>query len=176
MSDTQRQIAQKLQEKLEFYLIALAFTVLALAVQTVEFGNYLISDITELTGWLSLLLSGLVGLIRLEMFPVVYNKHAILNDLEHEIFKYEEIKASGTNVVCLALEDAKEIPIDPLISDRKTAIEVLKPVITNLEMKIITRYRFHKWLLFFGITLISVSRSVPGFLAVMNNISKHLCH
>ena len=174
MSDTERQIAQKLQEKFEFYLIALVFTVLALAVQTVEFGNNLFSDITELLGWLALLLSGLAGLIRLEIFPVAYNKHAILKDLEQEIFEYEEIKDSGKNSIRLALEDAKIVPIDPLISDRKKAIEALKPVISNLENKIINRYRFHKWLLFSGITLIAASRSVPGFLAVMKNISKHL--
>lgn len=170
MSTSNREIAQKLQERLEFYLIALAFTVLALAIQTATFGNHLISDLTELLGWATLLVSGAIGLIRLEIFPIAYEKHASLKELEHEVHQYEVLKDQGNKTVRLSLENAEEVSIDALLSDRKNAIVALQPVIKNLEQKIRSRYVIHKWSFFFGIVLIAISRAVPGILAIADQL------
>ncbi len=64
-----REYARQLQEKFELYLLGLIFTLLALAVQTAKFGAAPCADGLEVAGWVSLLISGLVGLSRMEGVP-----------------------------------------------------------------------------------------------------------
>lgn len=61
--------AQRFQERFEFYFVALTFTLLGLAAQTAAFGDFVVADLTELGAWGALLVSGLVGLARLEGIP-----------------------------------------------------------------------------------------------------------
>ena|ERR1017187_3553235 len=66
-----REYGMQLQEKFELYLLGLIFTVLALAVQTAKFDNInIIAAYFELVSWVALLISGLVGLWRMELIPV----------------------------------------------------------------------------------------------------------
>lgn len=87
MSEPQKDLeySRQLQEKFEFYVLALIFTLLGLAVQTAKFGSYPIADRFELLGWLSLLLSGTVGLSRIEWLPVAYKKNCSLTDHKSEL-------------------------------------------------------------------------------------------
>jgi len=78
MSLSEREIAQQSQEKFEFYLVGLVFTLLALSIQTAKFGQSNLSDFFELSGWLSLAVSGLSGLWRLEYIPVIREKLATM--------------------------------------------------------------------------------------------------
>ena len=54
--------AQRFQERFEFYLVTLTFTLLGLAAQTAAFGQLAMADLAELAAWGALLLSGLTGL------------------------------------------------------------------------------------------------------------------
>ena len=74
------EISIRLKERFEFYVIALAFTILGLSIQTASFGTSLPSDSFELLGWLFLFISGLVGLSRLEWIPVWYDVRVEIED------------------------------------------------------------------------------------------------
>jgi len=56
-------------EKIEFYFLGLTFTLLALAVQTFKPSTSLTADVVETGGWLLLLISGLVGVSKIEWIP-----------------------------------------------------------------------------------------------------------
>ncbi len=68
--------AMDVQEKLELYLLSLAFTLLALSVQTASFGTHPIGDTFELLGWGLLLISGITGILRLQHVPVALRYYA----------------------------------------------------------------------------------------------------
>jgi hypothetical protein len=86
---SEREIAVDAQEKFEFYLISLVFTLLALSIQTSKFGQSSIGDFLELVGWIALLISGLAGLSRLEYLPVIREKYAIQEEIEEEPHKLQ---------------------------------------------------------------------------------------
>jgi hypothetical protein len=82
MSDLKH--SRELQEKFELYLLALIFTILGLAIQTAKLGANRVVDVLEVLGWLSLVVSGLIGLSRLEWVPVAPKSGSQLQDIRNE--------------------------------------------------------------------------------------------
>ncbi len=71
---TDIEIAGEYQSKFRFYFVALTFTLLAAAVQSAPLSEMsLISKVFELSGWLALLICGLVSLSYIEKSAVIYN-------------------------------------------------------------------------------------------------------
>lgn len=86
MSDsTNLKAAQEVHHKLEFYLVALAFTTAAFATQTGKLSGNPIGDIPEIASWCLLVSSGLIGLWRLEYIPVLYRVYEQLQRKKRRI-------------------------------------------------------------------------------------------
>src|SRR5262245_61962142 len=90
-AETNLDVARKLQEKYEWYFLALIFTVLGLSVQTAKLGHSFGADIFEVMGWVSLLVSGIAGLSRVELAPKQY----LGFDMQQDI---RQMKAAVQNV------------------------------------------------------------------------------
>lgn len=75
MNDIEKK-AMDIQEKFELYLVSLTFTFLALSVQTASFGTHSTGDALELIGWILLFISGITGIFRLALVPVVLRYYA----------------------------------------------------------------------------------------------------
>ena len=98
---------RNLNHQFEFYFIALIFTILGLAVQTSSTTEILIQIVFEISSWVSLLLSGLVGLSRLEWLPFVYDamaKKAILED-KADAFKKAKLIINESDGNTLSKQD-----------------------------------------------------------------------
>ena len=111
MSDTSNiKAAQEVHHKLEFYLVALAFTTAAFAAQTGKFSGNFVGDVSEVFSWFLLVLSGLVGLWRLERIPVVYRVYEYLEKRKRSI---EENKDETEHADSIAVLESQVAEYEP---------------------------------------------------------------
>ena len=75
--DKNQEISIQTQQKFEFYLLALVFTVLALSIQTAKLSSCF-QGLIEILAWVSFLISGLAGLSRMEWIAVSYQHYSNL--------------------------------------------------------------------------------------------------
>ncbi len=155
---SEREIAVDAQEKFEFYLIGLVFTLLALSIQTAKFGQSSIGDFLELLGWIALLISGLAGLSRLEYIPEIREKYASQDEFEEELRKFQAQKAKGETTL-FVVESQSQQPIESLIENRQIAEDNINESIKTLEAKNNTKYIVHKYAFVAGIFLVATARA-----------------
>lgn len=102
------------QQRFDFYLVALCFTVLGLAIQTAHFGGNSASDFFELLGWLSLLTAETAGISRLEWEPQVYQLMGLQAGQQSRLTSLRTARAKGTTVIH-ALDTGTDLSIDGVI-------------------------------------------------------------
>lgn len=153
--------SQEIQAKFEFYLIALVFTLLGLSIQTAKFGVIIAADIYEILGWVSLLVSGLIGLWRIEWVPVALATHAGSVRLQNEKNELESHRSRGITTVLVG-----DVPtsITVVIEDRVVSIAKVEARIGDLERGIRAKYWWHRWLFVAGVVLVVIARAyVPVY-------------
>jgi hypothetical protein len=158
MASSEREIAQRSQEKFEFYLVGLVFTLLALSIQTAKFSHSNLSETFEILGWFSLAVSGLIGLWRLEYIPVIRTKLAIKAEFDEKIDELRELKLKGVKEL-FVLETHSNQTIEERISEYQKGVTVLDPVIIKLEKHGYIKYQIHRYTFFVGVFLLMFSRS-----------------
>lgn len=171
MSDIEREIAQKTQEKFEFYVISLVFTLLALSIQTSKFGSSNIADAFELSGWVILLVSGLTGLWRMQFVPVERMKVTQKDEFEDKIFKLKEQQLKGQTEIYI-LENNSTQPIEKEIEKLQRIVETLKPTIEKHERHNMYKYHTCKLAFVVGLLCLLVAR---GYEPTKNLILKIIC-
>lgn len=154
--DKNLEIAQRMKEQFGFYITALTFTILGLATETAEFGTSTISDVTELSSWLLLFISGLVGLSRLELLPVAYEARFHAKGLNNELLNFQDQKANGSKEV---RDCSGTYPIDVAIENRRTLQAKAQESMEAVEKSTPRKYRIQKWLFIAGISLVLFSRA-----------------
>lgn len=143
--------ARSLQQKYEYYLIALNFTLLVLSVQTAKFQDSSFQILLELSGWMVLLIAGLIGLIRLEMQPVGHSGYAELERKKSYLDRLKEGKISGTREVVYRDTDDGPHPIDEVIELTQDTIDRSEEKLTALQGRIVRQYNWHKYLFVSGL-------------------------
>lgn len=169
MTTNEREIAQKTQEKFEFYVISLVFTLLALSIQTAKFGEIVAADTLELLGWLFLLISGIAGLWRLEYIPVERLKMIQKDDFENKIFELQKLQMKGMNEVFI-LETNSNQPIPQRIESYQNAVDGLAPVLEKLERSNSRKYNTHRYLFIAGLVCLLGSRSYSPMMQLLRTI------
>ncbi len=94
MSESHIGAAQDIHHKFEFYLVALTFTIAGFAIQTGKFSGNWFGDFLEAISWLALFLSGIIGLWRLEYFPVIFRAYDWIQTRNQLIKNYKENEKS----------------------------------------------------------------------------------
>jgi hypothetical protein len=168
-TQSENAIAQQTQEKFEFYLLSLVFTLLALSIQTAKFGTAITADALELAGWLSFIVSGIAGLWRMEWVPLIRIKLAQQQGFEGEIIKMKELQLQGQTEL-IVLENNSRQPISERIQNREDAINLLSPYISKLERKHYIKYYFHVYGLVLGILSVASARAYAPALSIYHSL------
>jgi hypothetical protein len=158
MALSEREVAQQSQEKFEFYLVGLVFTLLALSIQTAKFAQSNCTNFFELLGWVFLAVSGLNGLWRLEYIPVIRTKIAIKNEFDEKIDQLRELELKGVQEL-FVLETKSNQTIKERLSEFQQGVTVLDPVITKLEKQGNIKYQIHRLTFVVGVISIMIARA-----------------
>jgi hypothetical protein len=167
------ELAQRLQERYDFYLIALTFTILGLSIQTANFDEHIASGVFELLSWVTFLFSGLVGLSRLELIPQLFNAHAELQESENEVVRLRNAETQGVTDVPLIDDERETAPINEVITNHETFVLNSKPVVEKLNNSTLIRYNIHKWSLVAGLALLIIARAIEPFTNIMKVLCNH---
>lgn len=142
MSDASNlKAAQEVHHKLEFYLVALAFTTAAFATQTGKLSGSILGDLAEVMSWLLLVLSGLVGLSRLERIPVAYRTYEYVKKRKISVEEYKE-----------------ETEYADSISILKSQIAEFEPELKKIETGNLRKYFWQKLFLVAGLVALLLAR------------------
>lgn len=152
-------IAQQHQQKFEFYIVALVFTVLALSIQTANENATFLNSVLELSAWTCLLLSGLTGLSRLEWYSITLFLFHYREIDESGAKRLREAKERGDEYVTI-LGTENEEPIDEHIQRKEKLIEKKNRDIERVSKRGTLKYRIHKYAFVLGLILLLASRGL----------------
>jgi|GEM_PF-5741341 len=158
--------SRSLQEKYEYYQAGLNFTLLAASIQTAEFGSAKVPVALELMGWLCLLVSGVIALLRFRMQPVAHKVIAQIQQRKNLLQEYREEKAKGHKEV-LFVENGERVSIEEAILELEQSVEKAFPEFKAMEARIIKQHRWHLWLFIAGFSLVFASRAYQPFVGLL---------
>ncbi len=92
---TETELAHHTQEKFHFYVLGLIFTLLAASVQTAEFGSSHVATALELLGWVSLLISGIALMWRVEWDSPIRMLMQKISEAEREEAQLIQLQLRG---------------------------------------------------------------------------------
>ena len=168
--DPNNATGQRLQERFEFYLVALTFTLLGLAAQTATFDELIAADLAELVAWGALLFSGLRGLARLEKMAFIYELFSRQSEQESYLTQLRRMPSSVQEVVFL--DDTLSRP--DAISRVEGNVELVKTAIVPKEDELMALARSQRRSFAWGVTMLVVARGIPPFLGIIGRISSAL--
>jgi len=148
MTEANLKAAQDVHHKLEFYLVALVFTALVFAIQSAKFTVQVLPDITEIMAWLALLVSGLLGLRRIEYIPVLYRTG--------DAVRFHDRHASERS-----LERAQRPDLAKRMDANDAKFEELRELVRRMETFNYGKYFWQKSCLVGGFVVLWISRAWP---------------
>ena len=163
--DPNTQAGQRFQEKFEFYLVALAFTILGLAAQTAEFGTLVWADLAELVAWAALLLSGLKGLARLEWISHTYKLFGMKSEQLGVLTHLKRDPSIGE------VEFVNEtLSRSDAISQVQENINQIEEATKPIEEKLVHKATIQRGAFSLGVTMLVIARGIPPVLTILDQI------
>lgn len=162
--------ARDVENKFEFYLLALVFTILGFSLQTSVFTDGWFQPSLEILSFLSLLLSGLIGISRLELKPDYYDKISLVQKYVNDLNKLKNDSYEITQKLIKLYESFMPDPIkvEDLKQQQKIIEQKKEPLVKWLNeypeniladhKKIDSKFNIHKLLFASGLTFLVFSR------------------
>ncbi|MEX0596183.1 MAG: hypothetical protein WD512_06745 [Candidatus Paceibacterota bacterium] len=158
MSKENRISKDSIAEKFEFFFVGLIFTVLGLSIQTIDFSSASsIVIITELVSWFLFLISGLVGLNKLEWLPnIVYLRDKIQN--RKKIMSELQAMSKVSSQILIA-ETQEYKNIHHIIDKGNNLSDKYNEAFQSLIKKHGIKNKIQRWTFYIGFVIIAFSRS-----------------
>jgi hypothetical protein len=170
MAKSPQEIGVSYREKFEIYLLTLTFSILGLSVQTAKFGSSAFQDSLELLGWLSLLVSGVVGIVRAEWVPVAYDIQGKIHTIERQRRDMIEASQRGFVVEVPFIEGGTKTVLSgqPAFLKFESLLSELELQFKETEAKVVRRYSWMRTGFVTGAVCLLVAR---GSAPVTNLLS-----
>jgi hypothetical protein len=149
---------QRVQERIQFYFLTLAFTLLALAIETYEQGTNRTSSLIEICSWVLLLISGTLGLYRMHLIPKYFKLAVHKNMLRANIADAQEAKRKGIKQVYSSTK-GKWFDTGTYIEEHLKGIDHFQGQETELTKHLKPIIWAHQSGLIAGIVLLAVARA-----------------
>jgi len=146
--------------KFDFFFVGLTFSILALAVKTTIDIPYLMPRLAEVCGWISLLISGYLGVSRLEWKPVALENAAKMASTGTKKQELEEAKLTGGQFY---FESGKEAIIEDVINKYKDMETLFKKALDEQEESLKRKYSWRNRTFYAGICALMISRGWEHF-------------
>jgi hypothetical protein len=171
MADTdwgteQAKIGYLAQEKVDFYVVALAFTVLGLSVQTAHFGASAIGDFFELVGWISLLTSGIAGVARVQLLPHTYQLMGLLQTETDKRNSARRAQAQGLPARSMAT--GKDVDPETVIATFDESIRKIKDKLSRTVRRSTISYWTRSLTLLLGLMSLVIARGIEPLLELLH--------
>jgi len=157
--DKNQEISIQTQQKFEFYLLALVFTILGLSIQTAKL-TFCFQGAIEIAAWISFLISGLAGLSRMEWIPVSYQHYSKLTKEK----SFARDAKAGRTVLHESGEPMSAEEVAEFIRLAEERIEERTKVMERIDSRDKVKYSVHKWLFVSGLIFLIISRALNFFL------------
>jgi hypothetical protein len=154
------------QQKFDYYVVALIFTLLAVSIQTGVFGKSATRDVLELASWGFLLVAGLLALWRLEWMPIADRHLENLARIEQERREMIVQKAAGSTTV-LNATTLKQSHVDEQIGKRGEMASKLNENLDRIDRSMDRKYRVGRFAFVLGVCLLVASRAYLPLLTVV---------
>jgi len=161
--DSNADIAHRLQEKFDFYFLALAFTVLGLAIQTAKFGHGKAADLAEILGWLLLLTSGLVGLSRLEWQPQLFHIFSFQEDSKAVVREANSWISKGVEEARVAGRQ-EMVSVAGLRDKHQAFVDKFGKEASQLQARGLAKYRWQRRTFVGGLVALMLARGLPAIV------------
>ena len=158
MAESNTEAGQRIQEKFQFYILGLAFTLLGLAVQTASFGVSPVADVMELLGWALLLTSALTLASRLEWTPQIYHLFDVQQDIEQDQSDLHDAQLKGTKQATIR-GTGESIDLDAVLERLDSKLSITREQIDKLDRGAELKYKLHRYGFILGLISILVARA-----------------
>jgi hypothetical protein len=156
-------------EKYEFYFLALTFTLLGASIQTVKFDEYsTINSLLELLGWFAFILSGVIGLSKIENLPSLITIRNETNAHEGYVSELQKARALGTTVVRIS-QTGELMEIDQVIATVEGNVDTWNSRLESFGRWHEIKHVAQKYLFLLGLFLIAISRAYGVILESVCN-------
>jgi hypothetical protein len=155
------------QQKFDYYVVALIFTLLAASVQTAPFGKSAIRDTLELASWGLLLFAGLLALWRLEWMHIADTLVEKLQTVTQERVELVKGKAQGSQSVFVASTQQMS-PIDVQIANRDQSLVQIQANLDKIDRSAFRKYSIARWAFVLGLSALIAGRAYLPVLSVVN--------
>ena len=151
--------ARALADRRDFFTLSLVFTVLAVAIQTAEFGEQEFQRFLEILAWVFLFVSGFSALLRVRMAPVYY--FAMGNLEKHKGLSRQLKEYKGPIFRCgngSYYEMSEEERMKSGSEEENNAV-LMEEKAEGVSTQGSIQHEVHFWSLLIGLSLLGVSRA-----------------
>ncbi|MFQ3789307.1 hypothetical protein [Halomonas sp. A29] len=158
MAESNADVGQRIQEKFQFYILGLTFTLLGLAIQTATFGVSAVSDSLELLGWALLFISALTLASRLEWTPQIYHLFDVQQEIEQQQRQLHDAQLQGTQHVTVR-GTGENIYIEEVLRRLDSKLSTARGQIERIDKGAGTKYKIHRYGFVLGLGAILIARA-----------------